>query len=135
MVVEHFETAMKAKLWTAANAIMLVMFLFSAAVQYNDPDPFVWMAIYIAGAIVCVVEIRRRTPPGLPATLALIALGWSATIAYRARDVPISALFAEWEMRNLRVEEAREMYGLLILGLWMIVIVAVRHRRSPTTAQ
>jgi hypothetical protein len=116
----------KAKLWTAANGIMLLMFLFSAVVQFNDPDPVAWMAVYLAAAAVCLVEIRRKTPRWLPMALGVIALVWSGSIAYRVRDVPISALFAEWEMRNLRVEEAREMYGLAIVGVWMLTIVAVR---------
>jgi hypothetical protein len=119
----------KAKLWTAANGIMLLMFLFSAVVQFNDPDPVAWMAVYLAAAAVCLVEIRRKTPRWLPMALGVIALVWSGSIAYRVRDVPISALFAEWEMRNLRVEEAREMYGLAIVGVWMLTIVAVRSAR------
>lgn len=110
--------------------IMLLMFLFSAVVQFNDPDPLPWMAVYIAAAVVCGLEIRRRTPIWAPLALTVIALAWSGWIATRARDVPISALFAEWEMRNIRVEEAREMYGLAIVGIWMLVIIGARWARA-----
>lgn len=125
--------AVKAKIWTVANAIVLLMFVFSAVVQFNDPDPFVWMTIYVAAAVVCGLEIRRTTPRWLAPIVALIALAWSGHIATRAGDVPIGALFAEWEMRNLRVEEAREMYGLAIVGVWMLTIAIVVWRRRSAT--
>jgi hypothetical protein len=118
--------------WTLANGIMLVMFLFSAAVQLNDPDPLIWIAIYGAAALVCGMEIRRRTPVWAPVAVALIALVWAASLYFGARDVPISSLFAEWEMRDVRVEEAREMYGLAIVAVWMIVIATVTWTRAKT---
>jgi hypothetical protein len=122
------------RFWTLANGIMLLMFLFSAAVQFNDPDPVVWMGIYGAAAAVCGLEIRRRAPAWAAAALALIALVWAGSLYYRAQEVPISSLFAEWEMRDLRIEEAREMYGLTIVGVWMIVIVSVGWRRARAAA-
>jgi Transmembrane family 220, helix len=30
------------------NWVMAVLFLFAAVVQYNDPDPVRWMAMYLA---------------------------------------------------------------------------------------
>ena len=121
---------MSARAWTVANSIMLLMFLFSAVVQFNDPDPLPWMAIYIAAAMLCALEVRRKTPMWAPLLLAVLALAWSGYIATRARDVPIIALFAEWEMRNIRVEEAREMYGLAIAGIWMLAILGARWARG-----
>ena len=120
---------MKRHLWTLANGIMLLMFVFSAAVQLNDPDPFAWMFIYGAAAVVCGLELRRKAPLGLPGSLAIIALVWAASLYARARDVPIASLFAEWEMRDINVEEAREMYGLLIIVAWMIAIIIARWSR------
>lgn len=122
---------MSRSLWTLANAIMLLMFVFSAIVQVNDPDPFAWIGMYGAAAVACGLEIRRKLSVWLPLSVALVAIAWAASLYYRARDVPISALFAEWEMRDLRIEEAREMYGLMIVAVWMIVLVGVRWRLSP----
>ena len=121
---------MGARLWTLANGIMLLMFLFSAAVQFNDPDLIVWISIYAAAAAVCGLEIRRRAPPWAAVAVGLIAIVWAGSLYFRAHEVPISSLFAEWEMRDLRVEEAREMYGLTIVGVWMIVIASVGWART-----
>lgn len=120
---------MRARFWTLANVIMLLMFLFSAAVQFNDPDPIRWIGIYCAAAVMCGLEIRGRAPAWAAAAVAVIALVWAGSLYYRAHGVPISALFAEWEMRDVRIEEAREMYGLMIVGFWMIVIAGVGWRR------
>ena len=122
---------MSARLWTVANLVMLLLFVFAAVVQFNDPDPLAWVAIYLAAALMCAMEMRRTTPIWAPAIVAAIALAWSGYIATRALDVPIGTLFAEWEMRNIRVEEAREMYGLAIVGTWMLVIAGVRLARKP----
>jgi hypothetical protein len=121
---------MRERFWTLSNAIMLLLFLFAAAVQFNDPDPAVWIGIYGVAAVVCVLEIRRRTSVWMPVAVALIALVWAATLYYGARDVPLMSLFAEWEMRDVRVEEAREMYGLAIVAAWMTVIATVKWTRA-----
>jgi hypothetical protein len=123
---------MRERFWTLSNAIMLLLFLFAAAVQFNDPDPAVWIGIYGVAAVVCVLEIRRRTPVWMPVAVTLIALVWAGTLYYGTRDVPIMSLFAEWEMRDVRVEEAREMYGLAIVAAWMTVIAAVKWTRAKS---
>ena len=121
---------MAQRFWMLANAIIMLLFIFAGAVQFNDPDPFVWMGIYGLAAVVCGLEIRRPAPVWAPVALALIALFWAGTIYYRVRGVSIGSLFAEWEMRDLRIEEAREMYGLAIVGIWMVVIVIARRSHN-----
>ena len=125
---------LRERLWTLANGIMLLMFLFSAAVQLNDPDPLTWIGIYCAAATVCALEIRRRLPVWVPVAIAVIAFVWAGSLYFRARDVPISSLFAAWEMQNLRIEEAREMYGLAIVAVWMIMIVGIKWWRAKLAA-
>jgi hypothetical protein len=129
--VSHARTPM-GRLWTVTNAIMLLLFVFAAVVQVNDPDPLVWIGIYTAAAVVCGLELRRRTPAWAPLALSLLALAWAGSLYVGARDVPVASLFAEWEMRDLRIEEAREMYGLAIVAVWMLLIAAARWaRRRP----
>ena len=126
---------MKRAAWTGANALMLLAFLFSVTVQYNDPDPVRWMAIYGAAAVVCGLELARRTRGSLPAAVALVALGWAATIAPRVLGkVRFGDMFAEFEMHNVGVEESREMYGLVLVALWMMLVwLAATRRRAQLT--
>ena len=120
--------------WTIANAIMLLAFILLVIVQFNDPDPVLWAAIYAAAAVACGLELRRRTPLALPAGIALVAVVWAATLAPRViGKVNFMSMFAEFEMANTGVEESREMYGLLLIALWMIAVAtAVWRRRSST---
>ena len=120
---------MTAKLWTVANAIMLAMFVLSTVVQFNDPDAPVWIAVYAAAATLCGLEIRRSTPRWAPVALLIVAFLWAGYISLRVHGVPLSALVAHWEMKDIHVEEAREMYGLTIVGVWMIAIAVASWRR------
>lgn len=119
-------------LWTIANAVMLLAFVFSVIVQFNDPDPLLWAAIYASAALVCGLELRRRAHPLAAAAIAAVALVWAVTIAPRViGKVPFGAMFAEFEMANTGIEESREMYGLAIIALWMTAVaVAAWRRRS-----
>ena len=121
---------MSRHLWTVANAVMLLAFAFSVVVQFNDPDPFLWAAIYAAAALVCAFELRRRIHPLVPACIAAVAVIWAMTIAPRVLGhVPFTAMFAEFEMANRAIEESREMYGLALIAIWMAVVAAAGWRR------
>jgi hypothetical protein len=110
---------------------MLLLFAASAVLQLNDPDPVAWTAVYSAAALMCGLELSRRLRALYPALLAVAAFGWAATIAPRVLGkVPFGEMFAEFEMKNLQVEESREMYGLLIVACWMTVVAIVAWRRS-----
>ena len=122
--------------WTVANAVMLVAFVMSVIVQFNDPDPLLWAAIYAVAALVCWLEIRRRTNPWLPAGMAAASLAWAATLAPRViGKVPFGAMFAEFEMANTGVEESREMYGLVLIALWMIAVASAAWRRRSSVVR
>src|SRR5947209_3126267 len=66
---------------------------------------------------------RRLAHWLLPGALLLVSLIWAATIAPRVWvEGAVGELFEAWEMKDLRVEEAREMGGLLIVAVWMLVL-------------
>lgn len=123
-------------MWTAANIVMLLLFAFSVVVQVNDPDPALWIPIYAAATLVCGLELRRRVRPVIPAMLSLIALTWAASIAPRViGKVRFTDMFAEFEMRNVGIEESREMYGLLLVAIWMAAVALAAWRRRADSAQ
>ena len=122
MSASRFATA-----WKVADALFLLMFVFSVVVQVNDPDPLAWMAMYGAAAIACLLSLLGRVPWWFAVLVGLVALGWAPTLAPRVLgNVPFLSMFAEFEMKDIGVEESREMYGLLIIAGWMAVI---GHRR------
>jgi hypothetical protein len=116
--------------WRVANAVAAVMFAASVAVQINDPDPLPWMAVYGGAALIALLECIRPVRPIFPALLSVTALGWAATIAPRViGKVPFAEMFGAFEMKNVGVEESREMYGLLLVAFWMAAVALAGWRR------
>jgi hypothetical protein len=108
---------------------MALLFLLGAAVQYNDPDPLRWIAIYAAAAVACALGAARRLPRWLPIVTGATALISAVTLAPGAfPNVRIPEMFAAWEMANTRIEEAREMYGLLLIAIYMGVLALTRPK-------
>ena len=118
MAAERARTA-----WKVADALFLLMFVFSVVVQLNDPDPLPWMAIYGAAAVACLLSLTGRLPWQFAVITGLVALAWAATIMPRViGQVSFLDMFAEFEMKDIGVEESREMYGLILIGGWMAVL-------------
>lgn len=111
-----------------ASSFMGGVFLFCVVVQYNDPDPVRWMAIYGAAAVACLLAVLRRTSAVLPAGVGLVALVWAGIWAPGALgQLAPPELFESWGMQTLAVEEGREMLGLLLVAIWMgVLAVSVR---------
>jgi hypothetical protein len=129
---------MKTKIWKGLNLLMLLLFVFSVVVQYNDPDPLIWMAIYALAALACLQELLWADNPLLvPAAVGAIALIWAIGLLPGViGKVRISELFAEFEMKgDLMVEVAREAGGLLIIAVWMQAIVIRRLMQQRAAAK
>lgn len=121
------------KLFKPLNYFFLALFVFSVIVQYNDPDPWLWMTIYGLAAAACIVAFKQPAHWLLSSALLLITTVWAATIAPRVWGrVAFVELFEAWEMKDLRVEEAREFGGLLIIASWMLVLF-LRARQTLLT--
>jgi hypothetical protein len=107
------------------NGLMAVLFAIALAVQFNDPDPLRWMAIYGAALAVSILAaVRGRVPVALTVTVGAIALAWGLLLAGRGGGTfrVYQHMFDAWEMRNTSIEEAREATGLLIVFFWMVVV-------------
>jgi hypothetical protein len=117
------------------DVTMAVLFLFAASVQFNDPDPIRWIAIYSSATVLsCVAAYARRVPTAVSAAVGVVAMVWAALIALGGAGASEYAqMFDAWEMKSLAVEEAREASGLLIVAAWMAVLVIRARRRTSHT--
>jgi hypothetical protein len=96
-----------------------ILFILFAAVQYNDPDPLVWILVYGAMAVVSFMAVFNRYPLQY---MIIMAGGFLVmTIMYfdGFKDWLISPdrylLFDDLaKMQFPYIEEAREFLGLLI---------------------
>lgn len=119
-----------------ANYLLAAAFLFSVIVQYNDPDPGRWMLMYGAAFVACVLFALRRIHWAIPAVVGLVALLWAIDWAPGVLGkTRFSEMFEAWEMKNERVEEAREFWGLMIIAGWMAVLSVLTSRRTSSPRQ
>jgi hypothetical protein len=108
-------------------ALACALFLLSAAVQWNDPDPWLWLPLYALAAALAGLGAAGRLPL-LPnaAALALFAVLfalWAPRLVDARRDA-----FAHWRMQSPADEEAREAGGLAVCALWSAVQTALARR-------
>jgi hypothetical protein len=113
-----------------------VMFILFAIVQYNDPDPAFWMAIYGYAALVSLMFFLRRF--SLQAT-ALGAIAYFILAIYYFPSNVGDWIHAEEQAKSLQMtlpfqEEARESIGLficfIVMALYIFFIGMLRKREE-----
>ncbi|NND71883.1 MAG: hypothetical protein HKN43_09905 [Rhodothermales bacterium] len=116
------------------KAILAAVFAFGALVQINDPDPFLWIAIYLIAASTCIFSIYRPAMI-LPAlTIGIIALAWAAWLSPSViGNTPFTDMFGAWEMKDNSIEKSREMYGLIFITVAMFALAYLGKRESRKT--
>jgi hypothetical protein len=118
---------------------MGALFVFAAAVQYNDPDPLAWAALYLAAAGVSFAALWLPDAWKMPATVAVVATVWAATLAPAAARASFPDLFQSWEMMSSEMEEGREFLGLLLVAAWAAYLAhrgrKARQRRASREGQ
>jgi hypothetical protein len=112
------------------NIIFCLLFIVFAALQYNDPDPYLWMPIYLYAAVLCWLAAKRRYYK--KAYLFGIAV-YSVYAIYKVFDqngliewisFHHAANIAEtMKAEQPWIEESREFFGLIIL----IVVLAINY--------
>jgi hypothetical protein len=120
------------------SALMAALFMLAVVVQFNDPDPARWMLVYGSAAVLtALIALDRRVPVWAAATLALVAFIWGLRLAAIYGGVVPGELFQQWEMKDERIEIAREAGGLLLVAGWMGIVIAefALHRHTHTASQ
>ena len=99
-------------LWT-------LLFALFAFWQFNDPDPEVWISIYAAAMVFCLLGIRGIFPK-IPLTLVVVLCVLGAIYMFPGGVGDWIA--DEWSQKDLtmktpQMEENRETFGLTIIAL------------------
>ena len=96
-----------------------MVFVLFAAVQYNDPDPEVWIPIYGASAIACWMAYAGM---GKPWFFMLMAVIYIVAAVYQWPPAFEGFLLDEMGMKTVNIELARESGGLAICAIVMGVL-------------
>jgi len=120
------------------NLLLAVMFVLFAFVQINDPDPVVWILIYGAMAVTCILAAFGYYYNAVLIGLLVIYAGYSLVFFsgvmewFRSEDK--SMLFDDIaKMQYPYIEESREFLGLMIC-IAVLVVHLVRARLQRTKA-
>lgn len=116
------------------NSFFVLLFLVFAYVQINDPDPVLWVLIYLNMAFICGVAVFRK----LPGTWLFITGG--IYFLYACFLIPGSWAWFQSPDRSLLfddiakmqypyIEETREFLGLVIC-LFVLLILFFTSRQN-----
>ncbi len=122
------------------NVVFLILFVVAACLQYNDPDPYLWIPIYLYGAFLCYRALQNK----FDRWLLLVGMAFYATYAIYIFFQPHGVLswVGEHDAESITnsmqakqpwIETTREFGGLVIL----LAVVTTDYfwlRRRPRIA-
>lgn len=119
------------------NLIFCILFVVCAGLQYNDPDPWLWIPIYLFGAVLCWFAFKGEYyGGGILAGIAAYTIyavylfftdngvvDWATK--HNAEDIAASMKATKpW------IEDAREFFGLCILIVVLLIDYIYAKRRG-----
>ncbi len=119
------------------NILFTFIFIVFAALQYNDPDPYLWMPIYLYGAAICWLAFRNQYYPA--ACFAGITV-YAIYALYKVFDTNgLIDWMTQHQAQNIAatmkaekpwIEETREFFGLVILITVLLINYLYAKRKS-----
>jgi hypothetical protein len=110
------------------NIVFIILFVLSAALQYNDPDPYLWVPIYLYGAFLCYQAYRKKYVPVLYIIGLVIYIGYAAYLFFDRQGVlnwanehNAESITQTMKATKPWIEETREFGGLLILIVVLVI--------------
>lgn len=103
-----------------ASRVMLILYSAAAVLQYDDPDLYFWMPVYGLAALWSWMSCSGRRLP--EPWVELFAAACLASAFYVGTTLPDGTL-------DYRQEELSETGGLLVTGIWSLVL-ARRQRMT-----
>ncbi len=105
------------------NIFFCVVFILFAVVQYNDPDPYLWVPIYLYPAILCFLKFIQKPIPSIAYWAGFLVFGVYAI--YKMFDTNgiidwiqfhnASNIASTMKAETPWIEESREFFGLVII--------------------
>lgn len=121
------------------NVFFIIIFILSAALQYNDPDPYIWMPIYLYGAFLCYQALRKNYVPGLFILGLVVYLGYAVYLFFDKQGVlnwanehNAESITQTMKATKPWIEETREFGGLLILTIALVINMLWLGKKVPS---
>lgn len=112
----------------AVNIFFIVLFVVSAALQYNDPDPYVWMPLYLYGAFLGYQALQQKYQPAFYYIGLLVYCSYAFFLFFDKAGVKnwMDEHHSENLVQTMKatkpwIEETREFFGLVLLIMCLIL--------------
>ena len=124
------------------NIFFSVVFTLFAVVQYNDPDPYLWVPIYLYPALLCFLKFIQKPIPTLAYWAGFLVFGVYAI--YKMFDTNgiinwvqfhnASNIVSTMKAEKPWIEESREFFGLVII-LIVLGINYIKKSNHPSVSK
>lgn len=112
------------------NIFFCILFIIFAGLQYNDPDPHIWIPIYLYTSVLCYLASKKKIVP-IAYIFALTVFSIYAVYLFFdktgvidwATDHQAENIAQTMKAMKPWIEETREFFGLLIL----IIVLSVNY--------
>jgi hypothetical protein len=110
------------------NVLFIILFVGFAALQYNDPDPYIWIPIYLYAAFLCFLSIKNKYYRPLFIVGLTIYVGYAAYLFFDktgvlswAKEHDAENLVQTMKATKPWIEETREFGGLFIVIIALLI--------------
>ena len=119
------------------NLFFSLLFLSSAVLQYNDPDPYIWIPIYLFSTVLCWQAFRGRYYPKLYWLGVLVFSVYAAYFFFTENGVldwinkhNAENIAATMQAEKPWIEDTREFFGLLIMIVVLLANIIYARKRK-----
>lgn len=110
------------------NVVFAVLFVLFAALQWNDPDPYIWIPIYLYAAVFCALAATGKYYKGWYLFGIVASLAYAVYLFFEKdgvlswmRDHQAENIAGAMKASTPWIEDTREFFGLFII---IIVLLA-----------
>jgi len=122
------------------NPFFAVIFLISAGLQFNDPDPALWIAIYGYGALACALAFAEKDNRIWHLGGLIVFLVYAAYLFFVTNGVlswitqhKAESITGPMAHEKPWIELTREFFGLLILCFAHLLNLLFRFKKNSRT--
>jgi hypothetical protein len=116
------------------NIIFCIVFILFAIVQYNDPDPYLWIPIYLYPALLCYLNFAEKPFSKMAYWAGFLIFG--AYAIYKMFDTNgiidwiqfhnASNIASTMKAEKPWIEESREFFGLVII----LIVLGINYFKT-----
>ncbi len=119
------------------NLLFCLLFIVSAGLQYNDPDPYLWIPLYLFSAVLCWFAFKGKYYPALYLAGILVYIIYAAYLFFIEdgmldwiREHEGENIAQEMKATKPWIEATREVLGLMIMVIVLLVNYFYSRRRT-----